>query len=254
MRSSKDTYEMASVVYWYRYRDKLQKPEETILRILQRDLHDWRMLDVGVGGGRTTVHFADLVREYVGVDYAEAMIRVCNERFPKRSHVTFRVADAAHLESYEDESFDFVLFSANGIDAVDHETRLRILNEIRRVLKPGGVFAFSSHNLQAIPRLYKVHFAHSVKDTIYEIIRPIVLLLLYGFPKKFANKNWVVINDGTHRFQLLNYYIAPEFQLEQLGDAQFKDVRMFSLDTGGEITAKDFRTLRDNWIYYLCRK
>ena len=38
------------------------------------------------------------------------------------------------------------MFSNNGIDAVDHEGRERILAEARRVLEPGGTFYYSTLN------------------------------------------------------------------------------------------------------------
>ena len=40
------------------------------------------MLDIGVGTGRTTMHFAGLVKEYVGVDYSSALIQACPEKIP----------------------------------------------------------------------------------------------------------------------------------------------------------------------------
>jgi SAM-dependent methyltransferase len=39
-----------------------------------------------------------------------------------------------------------VQFSWNGIDCVDYEGRMRILQEMRRVTRPGGLILFSSHN------------------------------------------------------------------------------------------------------------
>jgi ubiquinone/menaquinone biosynthesis C-methylase UbiE len=47
----------------------------------------------------------------------------------------FRVGDARDLSQFEDESFDFVLFSYNGIDVISHPDRLRTSREIYRVLK-----------------------------------------------------------------------------------------------------------------------
>ena len=44
--------------------------------------------------------------------------------------------------------FDFLFGSNNVLDAVSHEDRLRALAEFRRVLRPGGMLVFSSHNRQ----------------------------------------------------------------------------------------------------------
>jgi ubiquinone/menaquinone biosynthesis C-methylase UbiE len=40
-----------------------------------------KMLDIGVGRGRTTMHFAQAAEEYWAIDYSEETIAACRERF-----------------------------------------------------------------------------------------------------------------------------------------------------------------------------
>jgi ubiquinone/menaquinone biosynthesis C-methylase UbiE len=106
------------------------------------------VLDLGVGGGRTTSYLSRVASRYVGVDYSEAMIHACRRRFP---HLDLVLADASDLSAFEDASFDAVVFSFNGLDCVvPDEKRLRCLRECWRVLRSGGVFVFSSHNPRSI--------------------------------------------------------------------------------------------------------
>jgi len=106
------------------------------------------ILDLGVGGGRTTPFLAQKASSYVGVDYIPAMIEECRRKFPA---LEFKVADAANLSAFADASFDAVVFAFNGIDfVIPDSARMRCLQHIRRVLKPGGVVVFSSHNARAI--------------------------------------------------------------------------------------------------------
>ena len=52
------------------------------------------------------------------------------------------------MNEFDSNSFDLAWFSFNGIDYVATAGRVRILEEVRRILRPGGTFCFSSHNLR----------------------------------------------------------------------------------------------------------
>jgi len=102
-----------------------------------------RVLDVGCGAGRTTRPLSERGFDVVGVDVSEEMVRAARSLFPE---IEFHLADATDLE-FGSDRFDYVLFSHNGIDYIHPEReRKRALSELHRVLKPGGVLAFSSHN------------------------------------------------------------------------------------------------------------
>ena len=57
-----------------------------------------KILDVGVGGGRTTRYLAALASHYVGIDYAPAMISACREKFPD---LEFCVGHADDLKEFD---------------------------------------------------------------------------------------------------------------------------------------------------------
>jgi SAM-dependent methyltransferase len=106
------------------------------------------LLDLGVGGGRTTEYLSHIASHYVGVDYSEGMVLACRDKFPG---LQFEVADAAELSLFPDNSFDAIVFSFNGIDyLVPDEKRHRCLRECHRLLKPGGKFIFSVHNPRSL--------------------------------------------------------------------------------------------------------
>src|ERR1700690_3026531 len=70
------------------------------------------ILDVGVGGGRTTPYLSRIASRYVGVEYSEEMVRICRKKFPQ---LKFFVADASDLSELQDASFDVVVMSFNTI-------------------------------------------------------------------------------------------------------------------------------------------
>jgi ubiquinone/menaquinone biosynthesis C-methylase UbiE len=106
------------------------------------------VLDLGVGGGRTTPYLSSLASRYIGADYAAEMIAVCQSKFPD---LEFQTVDAADLSRFPSASFDAVVMAYNGIDnLIPDESRRTAWREIHRVLKPKGILIFSSHNMRSI--------------------------------------------------------------------------------------------------------
>lgn len=115
--------------------------ERAVLTMLAPRLRAKRMIDVGVGAGRTAWLMRLLTDDYVAIDYTPEMIDAA-----KRSHpdLDMRVGDARDLSSFADESLDFVMFSWNGLDALSHDDRQVALDEFHRVLVPRGTLLFST--------------------------------------------------------------------------------------------------------------
>lgn len=246
------TYSTRSIVHYYTQLKQLQPAEQSILDLLKQQLPAMKMLDMGVGGGRTTQHFAQLAKEYIGIDYSADMIAACQQRFRTAQ---FAVCDARNMSQFQDNSFDFILFSFNGIDYVSHDDRLQILQEVRRVGKPGGYFCFSSHNLQGIERAF--HWRNQLSlNPITSYTNLVMLALLRGFnypitQKRLKTTAYTMIRDESHNFRLQTYYIRPEEQLKQLEG--FRDVKVYPWRSGQEISSQDALELNtDMWLYYLC--
>lgn len=108
------------------------------------------VLDIGIGTGRTVVELRERAGSYSGIDLAPAMVAEARERHPG---VQIEVGDAADLVGFADGSLDVVVFSYNGLDTLQPlATRRACLDEVRRVLRPGGLFLFSSHNARAVAK------------------------------------------------------------------------------------------------------
>lgn len=134
-------YRDPSVVAHYDH-DELRAAEEHLFeRFVPKG---GAVLDLGVGAGRTTPHLAARAKRYVGLDYSDAMIARCREKYPEQEFV---LGDAADLSAFDDRTFDAVVFSFNGLGCLpEDDQRRRCLSEITRVLRPGGAFVFSLHN------------------------------------------------------------------------------------------------------------
>lgn len=247
---NQEAYRAAAIVAHYSRKQELLRPEATILNLFRNELAKMRFLDIGVGGGRTTWHIAPLVKEYLGVDYSEAMIACCQQLFPNQC---FKVMDVRAMTELEPDYFDFVLFSYNGLDSINHKDRLLALREMKRVCKINGYVCFSSHNLQSIDQLFQIRFSFNPFIFARRIYKSFKLRRLNQPVKKLKQLNYAIIHDGTHDYKICNYYINPAYQIQQLSEIGFKNIKLFSYNSGGEIDlSSDLHSITDFMIYYLC--
>jgi SAM-dependent methyltransferase len=156
------------------------------------------IIDVGVGGGRTTAYLSGKASRYVGVDYAEEMIRTCRQKYPT---LQFLVAEASDLSAFETSSFDAVICAFNGLDYVlEDGARRQCFKECRRVLKREGILLFSSHNPRSI--LVRPFWARANVRTVADRAGPrgsftgeavFLLLSLAAAVRAFVRAAWATV-------------------------------------------------------------
>lgn len=117
--------------------EALTSPENRFILQVLGDVHGKRLLDVGTGLGESAIYFAKLGADVTAVDISPKMIALCAENAKRHG-----VALTTHVATGENlglpvESFD-ILYAANVLHHI-HD-RERFLQNIRDVLKPGGVF------------------------------------------------------------------------------------------------------------------
>ena len=100
---------------------------------------DWRVLDVATGGGHVAYTFAPHVARVWATDITQEMLDLVKGEAAKRGLANLRTTYAkAEALPFEDESFDLVTcrIAPHHFDSIPD-----FLAEVRRVLKPGGLFA-----------------------------------------------------------------------------------------------------------------
>ena len=133
-----------------------------LLRLVAFDGYRGRsVLEVGCGAAIDLARFAKGGAEVTGVDLSPAAIELARANFSQqRLHGRFEVADGEHLP-FPDNSFDLVY--AHGVVQYTADPQ-RLVDECRRVLKPGGEAVFQVYNriswLNALSKLMKVGLEH----------------------------------------------------------------------------------------------
>jgi SAM-dependent methyltransferase len=98
-----------------------------------------RILDVGCAYGWALAELASVAEEVWGIDTDEEAVEKAARDYP---NIRVLVADGSNLP-FEDSYFDAVVLS-EVVEHVGRSARKPVVDEVHRVLRPGGVLVFSS--------------------------------------------------------------------------------------------------------------
>jgi len=231
----------------------LTPAERVLLARLRERWPSIDMLDLGVGAGRTAYTFAAITRSYVGIDFSPPMIEHARRLVAENGRTQFVVHDARDLSPWYGRSFDVVLFSFNGIDAVALDDRRRVLEEVRRVTAAGGLFAFSAHSLDALPFDTRPRrpSLHAAVRTTYRSLRRSFRLSRANRRIDLANarrRGWELVRDDAHDFALVLCYVTASHQVAELAAAGFEECEV--LDMKGQ-QVDPHNPGRDPHLFYI---
>jgi len=148
-RANRENWNATSRGYQKSHRGELEDdvlwgpsmPPERELKILGSDVVGKDILEIACGGGQSAVHLAERGARVTGVDFSSEQLTHARA-FAKSKKVLIRFIESnvEDLSMLADSTFD-IAFSAYALGFVEdiHGT----FGEIRRVLRPGGLFAFS---------------------------------------------------------------------------------------------------------------
>jgi SAM-dependent methyltransferase len=113
------------------------------------------MLDFGCGCGRVMRHWADLPARLAGSDYNARLVAWCRANLP---FAHFDQNQLAPPLRYRDGEFD-VVYALSVFTHLPEELQRRWLNELTRVLRPGGHLLLTLHGDAYLERLTTVEQA-----------------------------------------------------------------------------------------------
>ncbi len=162
------TYQDPRVVA--RYAEVGLWPAEEIL-LLEYAADDGNVLDIGCGAGRTSIPLREMGFTVTAIDLSPSMVKLASEVGQAcQVDIDFRVMDVMDLQ-FGAEEFDLALFSYNGLELLPGRAgKVNAMREVFRVLKPGGVFMFSSHSPFALNEFAPLRFRTFVKFLVGQLL------------------------------------------------------------------------------------
>mgnify|MGYP000846257260 FL=1 len=215
------------IIQNYISKTHIQEGENKIIDVLKTtDVNLENMLDIGVGGGRTTMHFGHLFKKYTGVDIADKYHETLRERYPDYCFITKNILDCDFSEK-----FDFVFFSHNGIDYLQNITDyVQCIDKLFSLSRK--YIAFSSHNF-----FYNGHGKQNIK-----------------YVSESSDHKIVEETGIAGSNQLINtIYTNPHFICNTLKKYPYKSLHIFNRDGKKiELTENNEELAKDQnlWLYY----
>lgn len=167
--------------------EKLKESDETYQEHVERYrfacpyIKDLVILDAACGAGFGSHMMSAFAKQVYAIDISQESIDYAKEKYPAKN-VTYQQMDVAQIK-YPDRFFDAVV----SFETIEHiPAPEAFLNEIRRILKPGGLLIISTPNRETTCDNKKVHAPFHIREFTLEEI----LALLEDFKDKkvFAQK------------------------------------------------------------------
>lgn len=195
------------------------RPGEVQLLARYREELTGDVLELGATGDHLTGALAHHANSMLGVGVSAPTNQLCRQRHP---HAKFLEQNLGDLDCFGDGQFNAVVAGRFALDLLSDGQRRLLLNQICRVLAPGGVLIFSSHNL-ACESLVPSPLRAALR-------RPWRIVSL---PQALANRaqlghlqrrerGYALLNDVEVNYGLLHYFIGRDGQELQLNEVDLE--------------------------------
>ncbi len=259
---NREAWRARDSIKWYSRLEGWTDPGERVAtQRLAAEAKDQPILDLGVGAGRTVPLLREISQDYTAIDYTPELVAACLEKYPDAR--VFE-GDARDLSRFADASFALVVFSFNGIDAVNPQGRMKVLLEAHRVLRPGGVFLFSAHNQRGPGHGERLKLGFRLTRNPFKLAWRVLCALKNAARtisnyRRYSNLNqhrdgYSIMNAAAHHHGIVIHYVTVEKQCEQLAAAGFAaDPEIYGEIDGRRIAPGD-DTSRYTWFHFIARR
>jgi SAM-dependent methyltransferase len=187
------------------------------------------VLELGPGQGRDTIFFAENSLEVMGLDYSDRSVSELSAKAQARSfssRVKVRSHDVRQPLPFPDGSFDACYAHMLLCMHLSRNDIAFALREIHRVLRPGGIAAYS------VRSVFDKHYGHSAArylgEQIYEVGGFVVHFFSEEMIRKFARGFEIVrigrLEEGSLPRDLFTVFLRKAGPIEATEEESVQDV------------------------------
>lgn len=171
-----------------------------------------KLLDLGCGNGRLIETLKDKNVKYYGVDVSQKLIEIARQKYPQFSQNFIKITGQDSLP-FSDNFFNTAVSIAVFHHFPSHEYRLKMAQEIYRILKPEGILIVSVWNL------WQWKYFSCVLANWWQKIKGKSDLAWTDCRISFQNNQGMKFNRYHHAFfvrELMGIFITQGFQIMEI--------------------------------------
>ncbi len=236
--SNSVTYQSQRVIKSYAGFEDLFPAEADIFARYSRQFSG-AVLDIAIGAGRTTRALLPRAKKYSGFDFSAGMVSLAKAYFPDADVRQLDMRDTPRV--FAGQRYDAILISFNGVDYISWEDRNALFARLREMLTPNGVFAFSTHDLEAVNDNRGFRIRDDLRPGWRELrtspitgakkLAKLPFWMARALPNYLKNRplekifdGYAYVNDSGENYGLLTCYVSKARQVGVLEATGYRNI------------------------------
>ncbi|MFA5303222.1 MAG: class I SAM-dependent methyltransferase [Candidatus Nanoarchaeia archaeon] len=206
-----------------------------------------KILDIGCGGGRTSIPLAKKGNKIYAIDITPSMIKIAKNNAKKNKvNIEFKTISLIKID-YPEKFFDNALFSFNGIEHISPEDIQKSLNNVSKSLKKGGYFVFTAHTFLYPGKGFKYWNIWIRKFFSFYFKK---IFGLKNNDKYFGDLHWNDYGKDLYaHFAMPNYYIN---RLKKAGFSKITIIPKNKIMYNKKYSV--FDNFKETFLFFICKK
>ncbi|MBO0768063.1 MAG: class I SAM-dependent methyltransferase [Solirubrobacterales bacterium] len=224
------------------------RPAEGAMLVRYADELSGDVLELDSRGDRLTAALAARASSLTGIGVSAPTVKLCRERHPGARFLQQNLTD---LDDFADDQFSAVVAGRFALDLLSDDQRRFVFEQLNRILEPGGLLIFSSHNL-ACESLVRTPGRHVLFNPLRILWMPRYLRNRAQLARLQQREHgYAMLNTPAISYGLLSYHISRDGQERQLFEHDMRLLECVTVEDRAVERRQD--AYRQTELYYVAQ-